>query len=225
MLVYSIAFFANRDFIDMKFNLFTTVLATALLLVATTAKISTGKTTEPMPHERFWTIIEQSVQFQSDSYLQMEALKAHLKELPAEEIVAFDNALDREMTRAYSWELWGAAYLINGGASNDGFVYFRLWLVSKGRKIFEAALRNPDSLAESEAAAGPDGIYELEELMYVAPQAWTEKTGRDYGAFPAHGIGQVGQAPSGTDFDFEDQEEVAKRFPKLWKRFGANPLP
>ena len=209
----------------MKFNLFTTFLATTLLLIVTTAKISIGKTDEPMPQERFWRIMDQSLQLQSDSDLQIEALKAHLIALSAEEIVAFANALDREMARAYSWELWGAAYLINGGASNDGFVYFRLWLVSKGRKLFEAALRNPDSLAEAEVAAGPDGVYELEELMYVAPQAWAEKTRQDYGAFPAHVIGQVDQAPSGTDFDFEDEEEVVKRFPKLWRRFGANPLP
>jgi hypothetical protein len=42
---------------------------------------------------------------------------------------------------------WGAAYLANGGCSDDGFDYFRGWLIGQGRKVYETVLADPDSLA------------------------------------------------------------------------------
>lgn len=41
----------------------------------------------------------------------------------------------------------GAAYLINGGRSDDGFDHFRGWLLTQGRATWQAALAEPDSLA------------------------------------------------------------------------------
>lgn len=41
-------------------------------------------------------------------------------------------ALPNRWGKTYDWDLWGAAYLINGGASDDGFDYFRGWLLSQG---------------------------------------------------------------------------------------------
>ena len=56
------------------------------------------------------------------------------------------------MDKAYRADLWDVAYAINGGCSDDGFVYFRWWLVMQGEDILEAALENPESLAEISAA-------------------------------------------------------------------------
>ena len=39
------------------------------------------------------------------------------------------------MDDSYRWDLWGAAYLANGGCSDDGFDYFRGWLIGQGRKV------------------------------------------------------------------------------------------
>ena len=49
---------------------------------------------------------------------------------------------------AHDWNLWGAAYLMKGGCSDDAFDYFRGWLVAQGRRTWERALRDPDTLAE-----------------------------------------------------------------------------
>jgi hypothetical protein len=38
------------------------------------------------------------------------------------------------------------AYQLNGGCSDDCFVYFRCWLLAQGRASWEAALGDPDSL-------------------------------------------------------------------------------
>ena len=52
------------------------------------------------------------------------------------------------LAASYREDLWGAAYLINGGASDDGFEYFRGWLMTQGRAVFARAVADPDSLAE-----------------------------------------------------------------------------
>lgn len=176
-----------------------------------------------MSPNRFWSVINQTVPLQTDTYSQLEALKRSLIALPEEDIVAFDHALKQEMAKAYSWELWGVAYIVNGGASNDGFIYFRLWLISKGSDIFEATLVNPDSLSTADVSPGPDGVYKLEELMYVAGEAWAEKTGSDYASFPGFRAVPLRIEPLKDDFDFSDKN-LSEHFPKLWKRFANNPL-
>ena len=63
------------------------------------------------------------------------------------------------MDRAYRQELWGAAYLINGGCSDDGFVYFLGWLIAQGRDVYQAALPDPDSLVSHPSVASLNARY------------------------------------------------------------------
>ncbi len=141
--------------------------------------------------------------------------------LPASDIAAFDAAFGRQIERAYRWDLWGAAYVAEGGASDDGFLYFRIWLVSKGRRNFESVLSDPDSLAILDLAPGPDGVYEFEEFGYIARQALVSKQGGDPGGLPGDATGAP--APAGTPFK-QDPASLATAYPKLWKRFGKHPL-
>ena len=68
------------------------------------------------------------------------------------------------------------AYLINGGCSDDGFAYFRSWLISRGRAAYAAAVRNPDSLA---GLVDPDrDDYEFEDLWGIAQEVYEERTAR-----------------------------------------------
>jgi Protein of unknown function (DUF4240) len=75
-------------------------------------------------------------------------LVAALAELPAAEILTYQHIQDQLMAESYHWDLWGAAYLLNFGCSDDGFDYFRGWLLTQGRAIWEAALQDSDGLAE-----------------------------------------------------------------------------
>src|SRR5688572_27091927 len=101
-----------------------------------------------MTDDRFWALIGRTTAQQADPDRQVEALRKELGALTPAEIAAFEAAFQRAQQRAYSWDLWGAAYLINGGASDDGFEYFRRWLISRGRAVFEAALADPEQLAD-----------------------------------------------------------------------------
>jgi len=69
-----------------------------------------------------------------DVHCQAQAgrLTAMLEQLAPEGIVSFDEHFWLRLAEAYRWDLWGLAYQLNGGCSDDCFVYFRCWLLAAG---------------------------------------------------------------------------------------------
>ena len=106
--------------------------------------------------------------------------------------------------------------------SDDGFEYFRRWLIAQGRTAFEKALADPDILAE----LVPEDAFtiEFEAFGYAAMNAGSKVTGKSEVDF-AKGIAYpvYPKQPAGTPFD-EDDAHLKKRYPKLWARFGETPL-
>src|SRR5262245_36355286 len=128
----------------------------------------------------FWKIIDSTRRrSKGDPDAHMEALISDLSRLPEEEIIDFDRIFTELWHKAYSWDLWAAAYIMEGGCSDDGFMDFRGWLISKGQKVYENALSNPDSLARFNECT------QVEGFQYVTSKAWEEKTGDDFTNFPA----------------------------------------
>lgn len=154
-------------------------------LVSFAAVAAPRKGRPPMNEKQFWELIDQARKAAAGHSMdaadrQAAALEAALAKLPPKEIVAFQELLDRKMADTYRWDLWGAAYLLNGGCSDDCFDYFRGWLIGRGQKVFDAALKKPDSLAEF--AANPrntdtDAGRECESFLYVARGAYKKATG------------------------------------------------
>lgn len=137
-----------------------------------------------------------------------------LAERSAEEIRAAQQALSQLMAASYTRDLWGAAYLINGGASDDGFEYFRGWLLAQGRTTFEAALANPDSLAAHPtvvAAAEDQEELECEDMLGIAWNAYQSSTGQQL----PQDIEAATYPDLGPDWDFDDEDEVRQRLPQL----------
>src|SRR5947209_6471566 len=98
-----------------------------------------------MDEDRFWSILEAACPPGHPPQIKcFDALKARLTELAPEEILEFRQQFDDRVGAAYKTDLWGAAYLINGGCSDDGFHHFRCWLVGMGRQVYEKALAKPD---------------------------------------------------------------------------------
>jgi hypothetical protein len=160
--------------------------------------------------ERFWSIIEAGGrEGQQDPERQLEAVRRALGELPPDELIEFHRLFNRAMDDAYTWDLWGAAYLINGGCSDDGFAYFRSWLISRGRAAYEAAVRDPASLAGLVDPGRDD--YEFEDLWGVALTIYEERTGEEPPAAEGGGPAE----PAGQRWDFDDDEAVSRRLPKL----------
>ena len=168
-----------------------------------------------MDQAGFWSIIDKSREAAGgDPYEQLETLGELLSEISPDEIVSFDYHLSAYHARAYHWDLWGAAYIIGGGCSDDGFMDFRGWLISRGEKVYEAALSNADSLAGF--VEDHDGECQVEGYQYIASQVWEKMTGKSLDDFPAHDLPN-GQEVAGKPWE---EEELDARFPELTERFG-----
>ncbi|MEO8301058.1 MAG: DUF4240 domain-containing protein, partial [Rhizomicrobium sp.] len=125
-----------------------------------------------MNSDGFWKIIESAKQAAgSDTEARVDALRSVLGKLTPADLQAFQNHYDQQIQAAYRWDLWAAAYIINGGCSDDGFRYFRDWLISEGRPVFEAALKDPDSLADLRRV----DPAELESFGYVVVELYEQK--------------------------------------------------
>ena len=163
-----------------------------------------------MDQEQFWDIIAKACR--SDPRRAEEwdqRLQAELEKLKPAEIIEWNHIFDRLAARAYTVDLWGAAYTINGGASDDGFYYFRCWLIGMGRDVYEAAVTNPDSLAD----AVVPGIDAEAEIYAAAHSAWMTVTGSsDTDFYPAR---NESAELRGEDWDFNDDNEVRRRLPRL----------
>jgi len=77
-----------------------------------------------------------------------QSLKAALSDLSDEQLIEFDKQFSICMRQSYTWDLFGAAFVIAGCNDEYGFSEFRCWLISRGEAVFKAALENPDSLAQ-----------------------------------------------------------------------------
>src|SRR5437660_5805159 len=113
-----------------------------------------------MDEQRFWKLIATACRSNPrEAEEWAERLQAALSKLEPDDIIAWNHIFDRLAARAYTVDLWGAAYLINGGASDDGFYYFRCWLIGMGREAYEAAVNDPDTLANVVSPSwGAEGI-------------------------------------------------------------------
>src|SRR5262249_40852671 len=118
-----------------------------------------------MTIDQFWSIVEKAHGASSgDMDKKCELLEAELRELPLEEVRAFHAHFYECQDRAYSWELWAAAYIIGGGCSDDKFSDFRSTLISMGREIFQRTLADPQSLADIDYDAEVAG-YEGDQYV------------------------------------------------------------
>lgn len=169
-----------------------------------------------MDRGQFWKIIDASrKKAKGDLDAQVEALREQLQELAPEEIVTFQEFFDAYWLRAYHWDVWGAAYIIGGGCSDDGFMDFRAWLISKGERAYEEALKDPESLVK--VVKDEDEDCQFEGFQYVASQVWEEKTGKGMNDFPRKKLKHL-KSPAGEEWA-EEGDDLKRRFPRLWRKF------
>lgn len=156
-----------------------------------------------MNDSEFWKIIQST---QADSHdAQLQNLRTALSKLSEEELIAFDAAYRAQIRRAYSWDLWAGAFILLGGCSDDGFDYFRDWLIAQGEAAFEASLDDPEALIDIPIQEDA----EFEAFRYVMGAVFEERFGR---ALP---IGSDPE-PLEPEGDPWDEDELPQKLPKLW---------
>ncbi|MFH9398397.1 DUF4240 domain-containing protein [Streptomyces sp. NPDC017638] len=169
-----------------------------------------------MDETEFWELIDSTREAAGgDPEDQADLLVERLLALDPERVLDFARHFEARYNRAYRWDLWGAAWLLLDGCSDDAFDFFRCWLIGQGREVFEGALHDPDALAgllgEFDEEIDGDG----EELGYAADEAYEQLTGT---VAPDLGLAPPPAEPEGTSLDLEDDRVLAERFPRLWER-------
>lgn len=180
-----------------------------------------GKISEMLNEEKFWKIVSKSLLNTEDEYEQEAKLIDEIAKLSPKEMIGFRLRTDKLLHDTYNSEMWCAGYIMNGGCSDDGFEYFRNWIISRGKEVYYKAKENPDSLM-SEISKNRDD-YDFEGFWYVALGAFNKRTGKhlydyiDYDKFKT----REGNYPH-FEFNWNSEEpntmkEVCPNlFDKLW---------
>jgi hypothetical protein len=186
--------------------------------------------TEMMALDDFWRLIEEagvvadarSGDFDERCDAIVTACTDRLATMTADEIVRFSLRQTQVWQQAYDQKLWGAAYLIEGGCGDDGFMDFRQGLISMGREWYERALADPDSLADHPAVATEKALFISNvDFNYVADEAYTRVTDIPNGlnqlldTLPHEHPHRGPDEPTGENWDVEDDAENRRRLPRL----------
>jgi hypothetical protein len=173
--------------------------------------------------DTYWDLVDEARSGVADPVEDADRVAARLVDLLAEcpvpEILQAEVRFQELQRRSYRWDLWAAAYLIRGGCSDDGFDYFRGWLVMQGRRAWEAAVADPDSLADTVRSS--ETFAECEDALAVAGDAHARATGDRDGFWPAWEAVPGARAslpaddPVGEQWDFDDDDVMRVRLPRL----------
>lgn len=164
----------------------------------------------------FWKFIETHAVTAPSIEAACGALEAALQNLTEPEVLEYCQGFDAAMDKAYTWDLWGIAYLVNGGCSDDTFMDFRSCLVACGQNIFERAVADPESLL-SIPQSNLSALFE-EGILYVGPTVYESISGKT----PQRRVSP--SDPRGAPWD-ETREDLMRRFPKAWTQYGWEEQP
>ena len=164
-----------------------------------------------MDDDRFWAFIGAARDAAGDEVEdRVSGLEQVLLNHHPDEVAEFRRKYDEMLARSYRRDLWAAAHVMRGGCSDDGFRTFRDWLISEGEAVFEAALADPDSLAD----VAQDEEFELESFGYVAAEVYEQMTDQP---LPDSRTLEPAE-PVGHDWA---EEDLPALLPRLWKKFGG----
>lgn len=127
--------------------------------------------------DKFWAIIEKSLKETNNQEDQEIYLISALEKESPQEMLGFRLRTDKLMYDSYTSNLWCANYIISNGVADDGFDYFRCWLISRGKDAFYKVQENPEyliNLVENEPKT-----YDFEGFWHVAMNAFKNMTNQE----------------------------------------------
>lgn len=178
---------------------------------------------QKMDKQEFWKIIDKARQESNgEQETQYKILVETLSAYEPEMIIQFEIIFEQLIRDADDYKVMAAQKIIEGGVTDDTYLYFRCWLIAQGEQVFLGALENPETLVD---IASGDFSTDFEELLYVSTAAYQKRTGvkQEDENFPrgkAYALGlnyDFGAPPTkGKDWNVE---ELPKMYPKLWAKF------
>ncbi|MGL3807241.1 DUF4240 domain-containing protein [Paeniglutamicibacter sp. R2-26] len=180
---------------------------------ATEAATEISPNLRPMRERKFWEVIDRSREASAgDSEQQASAMEAVLATMKPAEIASFNATFIEKNNELYTWELWGAVYVLYEGCSDDCFDYFRSWVVGQGRDYYNAVQRDPLVLGDGRLTYASQSD-DAEWFHYAAEDAYRRANGGDlYEDYPQTPSTLLGTEPSGTPWD---EDKVEALYPEL----------
>ena len=168
-----------------------------------------------LSEQRFWEII-------NASNGEAEGLKEQLRKLSYEEFFGYKYWWDYFHSTSYKQDLWAAAYAAMGGCSDDGFDYFRYWLVSRGKAIFFAAFENVDSINDELLKTD---YPEKEDFAYEFFNVFEDMFNKEFDSVEAEfDFEDVHKFPElNFEWSEDDTESIKKICPKIFDQWWDNP--
>jgi hypothetical protein len=173
-----------------------------------------------MDDAAFWAIVEKVKRDDGDD-AHARRLESALRELPEQDILAFGRIFQRFESRAKEGDVWAAANLVLARpCADDCFLYFRRWLVSRGRQFYAETVQNPDSLAGKTTATTRDAA-QFESFAYAIVTAFEGKSGKSY--YKALQSDAKDSDSSILEWGWQDYppSKLATLLPKLWSKYGG----
>ncbi|QDF65947.1 DUF4240 domain-containing protein [Shewanella sp. SNU WT4] len=167
-----------------------------------------------MTENDFWQLVSRTSAEQDEQSL-VTALTQALTALDDQQLAEFDVYFSKQMRRAYTWPMWGAAFVLTGCDNEYAFAEFRCFLISLGKTWFERILVEPDYLAELPQFPMRDNFpYPfVDEYDLVAGKIYEDRTGEELPFVPS-----TGNRPAGKKFD-DRKKMLLKHYPGLCQRF------
>jgi len=168
--------------------------------------------------DEFWRIIDETP---PDYKARLDALTERFSQLPTEALFRFHRQYVAVLVESLRWELRAATGVITDfweGWSDDRFDYFRYWLILRGRRTFEAALADPETLADvvepHDWGVLPEGLH----LLHLVGEAYRNRTGRNDFEEEFRRRHPPGPCDDHGEEVWESEEELRRRFPRLCAR-------
>jgi Protein of unknown function (DUF4240) len=154
---------------------------------------------------------------------QVELLAARLDDLPLSEVVGFHRVVEEVEAKSFRVELWGAALVIHRmgpvddfWCSEDTLFGFREWLTEQGRQVYEAAIADPDSLADNPEL--DDSLPWGKGCWGVAMTVYEQRTGEELPGLEGWS-GELIGGEEALHSLWGDPEGLRRCYPRLWARF------
>jgi hypothetical protein len=145
------------------------------------------------------------------------AIEKALQGLSDEELAEFNEHLNYIVGEVSSCPIIdGFAKVLNTGGSDDSFHDFVSWVISKGRKFCEKAMKKPDLLAN--AKLDYEG-FAFEMLTELPNQIYAKRTGKEDATVPRSKVKFLFPEISDQETRDWDWEDLKKAFPKLYAKY------
>jgi hypothetical protein len=183
-----------------------------------------------MDKNTFWRIID-AVNSQTDGEDYdgiLRLTKDRLLNYDPEEIADWFSHQRYYRDLADTGGVFAAACCLNEYMSSDGFNDFRMWLISRGRDVYMAALKNPDTLADLPLRenARAELASRWEAYGYAAIDAYREIRPKDdiYDMMTRRPLTEARKADIRAELEYfphkiPDQDAAKRLLPKLFAKY------